>query len=84
MKQGLNTKLVQFLLVGAILTVFLVACAPSVKVRSDVDPTVNLRNYQTYGFFSQMGVEGDNYSGLLGQHFRDSISAQMDKRSFTQ
>jgi len=30
-----------------------------------------------------MGVEGDNYSNLLGQHFRDSISGQMNKRRFT-
>ena len=84
MKQGLNRHLVQFFLSGAILAVFLAACAPTVKVRSDADPTVNLRQYQTYGFFSQMGVESENYSGLLGQHFRASISTQMDSRGFIQ
>ena len=89
MKRGQNSHLMHsFLgrtfLVGAILSVLLAACAPSVKVRSDSDPTVNLRDYATYGFFSQLGVEGNNYAGLLGQHFRDSISAQMDKRRFTQ
>ncbi len=31
-----------------------------------------------------MGIEGDNYSGLLGQHFRGAIAAQMDSRGFTQ
>lgn len=82
MKPGLNSKSVQSFLAAAILTVFLAACAPSVKVRSDADPTVNFNQYQTYGFFSQMGVEGDNYSNLLGQHFRDSISSQMDRRGF--
>ena len=89
MKRGLNSNLTlpflgQAFLVGAILTVFLAACAPSVKVRSDADPTVNLRHYETYGFFNKLGVEGDNYSGLLGQHFRGSISAQMDRRGFAQ
>ena len=89
MKRGLNSNLTlpfpgQAFLVGVILTVFLAACAPSVKVRSDADPTVNLRHYETYGFFNKLGVEGDNYSGLLGQHFRGSISAQMDRRGFTQ
>ena len=49
-------------LAGTLLT----ACAPSVKVRSDTDPGVDMRQYQTYDFFSQMGVEGDNYSNLLG------------------
>jgi hypothetical protein len=84
MKRGLNSNFVRFFLVGAVLTIFLAACAPSVKVRSDADPTVNFGHYETYGFFSQLGVEGDNYSGLLGQHFRGAISAQMDKRGFTQ
>jgi hypothetical protein len=64
------------------LAALLAACAPTVKVRSDVDPGVDMRQYQTYGFFSQMGVEGDNYSNLLGRHFRDAISAQMDARGF--
>jgi hypothetical protein len=52
MKPGLNSKSVQSFLAAAILIVFLVACAPSVKVRSDADPTVNFNQYQTYGFFS--------------------------------
>jgi hypothetical protein len=60
----------------------LAACAPSVKVRSDADPGVDLRQYQSYDFFNQMGIEGDNYSNLLGQHFRDAIRAQMDSRGF--
>jgi hypothetical protein len=66
----------------ALLAALLAACAPSVKVRSDADPGVDLRQYQTYDFFSQMGIEGDSYSNLLGQHFRDAISAQMDSRGY--
>ncbi len=80
MNRGLNSNLVRFFLTGVILTVSLAACAPSVKVRSDADPTVNFRQFQTYGFFTQMGIEGDNYSGLLGQHFRSAIATQMDSR----
>lgn len=57
-------------------------CAPSVKVRSDADPSVNMSQYQTYDFFSQMGIEGENYSNLLGQHFRDAIGTQMDSRGY--
>jgi hypothetical protein len=67
----------------AFLAVVLAACAPSVKVRSDADPGVNMGQFQTYGFFSQLGIEGDNYSNLLGQHFRDAISSQMNARGFT-
>jgi len=84
MKPGPNSNLIRSFIGVVILAVFLAACAPSVKVRSDADPTVDFSQYQTYGFFSQMGVEGDNYSGLLGQHFRGSVSSQLDRRGFKQ
>lgn len=66
------------------LSLLVSACAPSVKVRSDTDPGVNMAQYKTYGFFSQLGVEGENYSNLLGQHFRDAISREMNVRGFSQ
>lgn len=84
MKQGLKRRILRFFILGAVMPVLLAACAPSVKVRSDSDPTVNFGQYKTYNFFSQMGVEGENYSNLLGQHFRDAISGQMSRRGFTQ
>ena len=58
------------------------ACSPSVKVRSDVAPDTNMSQFQTYNFFSQMGVEGENYSNLLGQHFRDAINTEMSARGY--
>lgn len=66
------------------LALLLAGCSPSVKVRSDTDPGVNMRQFQSYNFFSQMGIEGDNYSNLLGQHFRDSISREMNARGYQQ
>jgi hypothetical protein len=74
----------RFALVASLLAVLLAACSPSVKVRTDTDPGVDMRQYQTYDFFSQMGVEGDNYSNLLGQHFRTAISEQMNRRGYGQ
>lgn len=58
------------------------ACAPSVTVRTDSDPSVNLASYETFGFFKQMGIEGDNYSSLLGEHFRQVISSEMEARGY--
>jgi hypothetical protein len=74
-----STGLLVSIIVSAVL---LSACAPSVKVRSDVAPDVNLSQFQTYNFFSQLGVEDDGYSSLLGQHFRDAIFSEMDVRGF--
>jgi hypothetical protein len=72
-----------FALAAGVIAVLLVGCAPSVKVRSDADPGVNMSQYQTYDFFSQLGVEGDSYSNLVGRHFRDAISSQMDVRGYS-
>ena len=70
------------LLAAVLCTAFLVACAPSVKVRTDVDPSANLGGYQTYDFFSQMGIEQTTYPNLLGQHFREAIGAEMERRGY--
>ena len=68
----------------AVTATLLTACSPSVKVRSDTDPGVDMRQFSSYDFFSQMGIEGDGYSNLLGQHFRDAITSQMNLRGFSQ
>jgi hypothetical protein len=73
-----------FALTATVLVLSAAGCAPSVKVRSDADPTVDMGRYQSYDFFSQLGVEGDSYSNLVGRHFRDAISTQMDARGYSQ
>lgn len=75
---------VQTLLGALVALVTLAACAPAVSVRSDVDPTVNLNQYSTYSFFTQLGIEGNSYDNLLGSHFREEIFEQMSARGFQQ
>ena len=79
-----TTQRIRFLAIVAILAVSVISsgCAPSVKVRSDYDPSVNMSQFKTFNFFSQMGIEGDNYSNLYGQHFRAAISEQMQARGY--
>ena len=84
MSLNLNWPIVRLFVVAVLATALFAGCSPSVKVRSDADPGVNMRQYQTYNFFSQMGVEGEGYSNLVGQHFRDAISAQMSSRGYAQ
>jgi hypothetical protein len=84
MKFKLNRPILRSVFAIAVLSLLAAGCAPSVKVRTDSDPGINLGQFKTYDFFSQMGIEGDNYSNLLGQHFRAAISSQMNSRGFTQ
>lgn len=80
----LNRSTLRSIFAVALVSAVLAGCAPSVKVRTDADPSVDLSQFKTYNFFNKMGIEGDNYSNLLGQHFRAAISSQMNSRGFTQ
>lgn len=84
MKSNFSFARLPFSLAICAIVMVTVGCAPSVKVRSDVDPGVDMSQYQTYDFFSQLGVEGDSYSNLVGQHFRDAIGSQMEARGYQQ
>lgn len=84
MKYILSRPSMRAIITVAVMATLLAACTPSVQVRSDSSPNVNMSQYQSYDFFSQMGIEGDGYSNLLGQHFRDAISSQMNSRGFSQ
>lgn len=60
----------------------LVACASGPEFHSDYDPEVDFSNYRTFGFFSPMSIEGDNYSTLFGRQFRESIGREMRARGY--
>jgi len=79
-----SSGFVRSILSVALCGLLLAGCAPTVKVRSDADPTIDLRKFQTYNFFSKMGIEQEGYSNLLGQHFRDAVGGQMESRGFDQ
>lgn len=69
-----RTSFVLFIIVGfAMLT----GCASGPKIQTDYDPSVDFSQYRTFGFFSPMSIEGENYSTLFGQAFRESIGREM-------
>lgn len=61
----------------------LAACASGPKIKADYDPSVDFSQYETFNFFKPLGIENPNYSSLLGQMFRDSITRQMEQRGYT-
>ena len=83
MKFILSRPSIRTIITVAVMATLFTACSPSVQVRTDTDPGVNMGQYKSYDFFSQMGIEGDGYSNLLGQHFRDAISSQMNARGYS-
>lgn len=59
------------------------ACASSPDIKSDYDPSVDFSKFKTFNFYKPMGIENPNYSSLLGQMFRDSITREMEQRGYT-
>jgi len=60
------------------------ACASGPDIQSDYDPEVDFSQYKTFGFFSPMSIEGNNYSTLFGRQFRDSIGREMRARGYVE
>jgi hypothetical protein len=57
-------------------------CSSGLAVRSDEDPSVDFSRYQTWNFFSPMGVEGGYNSPIFGELFREAITREMTERGY--
>ena len=67
-----------------LLLIFLLtsACSSGLSVRSDEDPGANFKQYQTWNFFAQLGIEGGYNSPVYGEHFRAAIAREMNQRGY--
>jgi hypothetical protein len=71
-------------IISLLAAALLAGCASGPKIHSDYDHSVDFSQYRSYGFFNPLGIEGNNYTSLIGQTFRESISRQMEQRGYTQ
>ena len=68
--------------VGLLLLAMLSACTSGLTVRSDIDPSADFSQYQTYNFFEPMGIEAGYNSPIFGELFRESIGGEMSRRGY--
>ena len=59
------------------------ACSSGLVVRSEMDPTADFSSYQSYNFFQPMGIESGYNSPIFGEHYREAISNEMNRRQYT-
>ena len=69
--------------IAVFLTLALSACSSGLTVRSEMDPTVDFGDYQTYNFFEPMGIEEGYNSPIFGEHYRSAIGGEMQRRQYT-
>ena len=65
-----------------LMLVVLTACSSGPDIRSDYDRTVDFSQFQTYNFFSPMGIENPGYSTIFGSIFREAITREMELRGY--
>jgi hypothetical protein len=66
-----------------VLLSLLAACGSTTNIKADYDRSVDFSQYSTYNYFTPMGIEGANYSSILGQDFRNAIDREMKARGYT-
>ena len=67
----------------ALSVLLLAACSSGPTIKADYDPSVDFSQYQTFNFYKPLGIENPNYSSILGQMFRDSLTRQMELKGYT-
>jgi len=66
----------------AVLALALTACSSGPNIRSDQAPNVNLGQYQTFSFVSDLATDRAGYTTLVTQHFKDAITAELTARGY--
>ncbi|MEM1412001.1 MAG: DUF4136 domain-containing protein [Pseudomonadota bacterium] len=75
-------RLIAILTLG-ISVLFLAACSSGPSIKADYDPSVDFSQYKTFNFYNPLGIENPNYSSILGQMFRESLTRQMELKGYT-
>lgn len=64
------------------LSLTLAACESRPTIRADGDPTANLSNYQTFGYFDRVSTDKNQYTTLVTTRLKDSTKRELEQRGF--
>lgn len=66
----------------ALAALVLAAGCSSPKLVTNLDPGTDTSAYRTYGFVSELGTDGQEYSSLLSQFLKDATTRELEARGF--
>jgi hypothetical protein len=68
---------------AAALLTLLAACAPTgPTIRADADPSTNLRNYSTFGFFDHVSTDKSGYTSILSTRLKEATRRELEKLGY--
>jgi Domain of unknown function (DUF4136) len=70
------------LLTAAALSILLASCESGPQVRVDGDPSINLSNYKTFGFFSQVETDKSKYTTMISTRLKDATRRELQNRGY--
>jgi hypothetical protein len=62
--------------------VVLTACTTGPEIRADGDPSVNLSDYKTFGFFEHVATDKNAYTTIISSRLKDSTRRELEKRGY--
>lgn len=65
-----------------LITAVLAACTSGPKIRSDADPSAQLADYKTFGFFERVATDKSNYSTVLTTRLKDATRRELRNRGY--
>lgn len=67
---------------AALVLTALAGCAARPQLRTDRDPTVDLRSYKTFAFFDRLPTDNSRYSSILTQRLKLSTRYELEKQGY--
>lgn len=64
----------------AVTTVLLTACASSPNTFSNADPDVDFSQYESFGFFSTLSTDNEQYQSLVSNFLKVAVAQELDLR----
>lgn len=61
-------------------TVLLTACASSPNTFSNADPDVDFSRYESFGFFSTLSTDNEQYQSLVSNFLKVAVAQELDLR----
>ncbi len=74
---------VRRLSVVSILLVLVAGCATGPDIRVDKDPSVDLTQFKTFGFFDQVATDRAQYSTIITERLKQATRTQLERVGYT-
>lgn len=71
------------ILMSSAFALVLAACATGPDVRTDYNPAVDFKQYESFGWVSELGTDRADYSTLTTSYFKDAVRGEMEQLGYS-